>query len=68
MRLVPRHELLTNSPLSSPKGLIKSYPDITTDQLVCLFSLREDMNKMNIKKVSAFALKLKNSFVAAENR
>ena len=34
------------------QGLIKSYPDITVDQLTSLFSLREDMNKMNIKRVS----------------
>lgn len=33
-------------------GLIKKYPDINADHLVALLSLREDMAKTNIRKVS----------------
>ena len=33
-------------------GLIQKYPDISADHLVCLLSLREDMAKTNVRRVS----------------
>lgn len=43
-------------------GLIQKYPDISADHLVALLSLREDMAKTNVRRVSHFLTKSKIVF------